>query len=288
MTGTYRIAGLTTMALIAFAANSIFCRFALGDQTIDAASFTTVRLLSGALTLACIVLHTRRGSPLQSGNWISASMLFLYAVTFSFAYISLSAGTGALILFGAVQITMILSGLIAGERPRLLEWLGLLAALGGLVYLVLPGLSAPSPLGSALMALAGIAWGVYSLRGRGIDDPVANTTGNFVRAAPLALIVSLIALSNYSLSPKGALLAVLSGALASGLGYVIWYAALRDLTATRAATVQLAVPVIAAIGGIFFLAEAVTLRLTFASIAILGGVGLAISRRTKETESNAK
>jgi drug/metabolite transporter (DMT)-like permease len=215
-------------------------------------------------------------------------MLFLYAVTFSFAYISLSAGTGALILFGAVQITMILSGLIAGERPRLLEWLGLLAALGGLVYLVLPGLSAPSPLGSALMALAGIAWGVYSLRGRGIDDPVANTTGNFVRAAPLALIVSLIALSNYSLSPKGALLAVLSGALASGLGYVIWYAALRDLTATRAATVQLAVPVIAAIGGIFFLAEAVTLRLTFASIAILGGVGLAISRRTKETESNAK
>ncbi len=288
MTGTYRIAGLTTMALIAFAANSIFCRFALGDQTIDAASFTTVRLLSGALTLACIVLLTRRGSPLQSGNWISASMLFLYAVTFSFAYISLSAGTGALILFGAVQITMILSGLIAGERPRLLEWLGLLAALGGLVYLVLPGLSAPSPLGSALMALAGIAWGVYSLRGRGIDDPVANTTGNFVRAAPLALIVSLIALSNYSLSPKGALLAVLSGALASGLGYVIWYAALRDLTATRAATVQLAVPVIAAIGGIFFLAEAVTLRLTFASIAILGGVGLAISRRTKETESNAK
>ena len=276
------------MALIAFAANSIFCRFALGDQTIDAASFTTVRLLSGALTLACIVLLTRRGSPLQSGNWISASMLFLYAVTFSFAYISLSAGTGALILFGAVQITMILSGLIAGERPRLLEWLGLLAALGGLVYLVLPGLSAPSPLGSALMALAGIAWGVYSLRGRGIDDPVANTTGNFVRAAPLALIVSLIALSNYSLSPKGALLAVLSGALASGLGYVIWYAALRDLTATRAATVQLAVPVIAAIGGIFFLAEAVTLRLTFASIAILGGVGLAISRRTKETESNAK
>ncbi len=288
MTGTYRIAGLTTMALIAFAANSIFCRFALGDQTIDAASFTTVRLLSGALTLACIVLLTRRGSPLQSGNWISASMLFLYAVTFSFAYISLSAGTGALILFGAVQITMILSGLIAGERPRLLEWLGLLAALGGLVYLVLPGLSAPSPLGSALMALAGIAWGVYSLRGRGIDDPVANTTGNFVRAAPLALFVSLIALSNYSLSPKGALLAVLSGALASGLGYVIWYAALRDLTATRAATVQLAVPVIAAIGGIFFLAEAVTLRLTFASIAILGGVGLAISRRTKETESNAK
>ena len=288
MTGTYRIAGLTTMALIAFAANSIFCRFALGDQTIDAASFTTVRLLSGALTLACIVLLTRRGSPFQSGNWISASMLFLYAVTFSFAYISLSAGTGALILFGAVQITMILSGLIAGERPRLLEWLGLLAALGGLVYLVLPGLSAPSPLGSALMALAGIAWGVYSLRGRGIDDPVANTTGNFVRAAPLALIVSLIALSNYSLSPKGALLAVLSGALASGLGYVIWYAALRDLTATRAATVQLAVPVIAAIGGIFFLAEAVTLRLTFASIAILGGVGLAISRRTKETESNAK
>lgn len=288
MTETYRTAGLTTTALIAFAANSIFCRFALGDQTIDAASFTTVRLASGALTLACIALLTGRGSPLRQGNWTSASMLFLYAVTFSFAYISLSAGTGALILFGAVQITMIFSGLIAGERPRLLEWFGLLAALGGLVYLMLPGLSAPSPLGSALMTVAGIAWGVYSLRGRGIGDPIANTTGNFVRAAPLALVVSLIALSNYSLSPKGALLAVLSGALASGLGYVIWYAALRNLTATRAATVQLAVPVIAAAAGVFFLAEAVTLRLTLSSIAILGGVGLAISSHTNGTESNAK
>jgi drug/metabolite transporter (DMT)-like permease len=281
----------TGFALVAFAANSVFCRLALGEASIDAASFSTVRLVSGAATLLLITRVFVPGSVAgHRGNWTSAGMLFLYAVAFSFAYISLSTGTGALILFGAVQATMILAALYSGERPHKLEWVGLLIALVGLVYLVFPGLSAPSTTGSILMAVAGISWGVYSLRGRGTTDPIAATTGNFVRAVPLVLGVSLIMLQGIHISTKGALLAVLSGALASGVGYVVWYAALQGLTATRAATVQLSVPVLAGAGGVIFLSEHISIRLLLSAIMILGGVGLSLLGRARlvsgdETES---
>ena len=268
--------------MVAFASNSLLNRLALGQETIDAVSYTTVRLTAGALTLWLIAsLQKNSAQPKVRGNWISAAMLFLYAIAFSFAYLSLSAGTGALILFGTVQVTMILSALRSGERPQLLEWLGVLLALGGLVYLVLPGLRAPSPLGSALMSIAGVAWGVYSLRGRGATSPLADTTGNFIRAVPLILAVLLLSLNGVHLTQTGILLAVLSGAIASGLGYVIWYAALSGLTATRAAIVQLSVPVIAAWAGVVFLAEDVSLRLILAAALILGGIALAIAGRRK-------
>src|ERR1051325_221570 len=214
----------TSLAMVAFASNSLLNRFALGQRSIDAVSYTTVRLISGALALGLISLLQRNptGSKVR-GNWISAIMLFLYAIAFSFAYLSLSAGTGALILFGSVQVTMILAALRSGERPQLLEWSGVLMALGGLVYLVLPGLRAPSPLSSALMVTAGIAWGVYSLRGRGSASPLTDTAGNFIRAVPFIVVLRLVTWNNVHLSQAGILLAILSGAVASGLGYVIWY-----------------------------------------------------------------
>ncbi|MEO5657779.1 MAG: DMT family transporter [Nitrospiria bacterium] len=271
-----RTAVLTVGALIAFAANSVICRLALGDDTIDAASFSTIRLTSGAVTLLVIAAMAGPGrSGRGRGNWTSASLLFGYAITFSFAYLSLSAGTGALILFGAVQATMILAALRSGEQPHVTEWAGLLLAVAGLVYLVLPGLAAPSPAGSALMVVAGICWGVYSLRGRGVVDPLAETTGNFVRSVPLVAATSLVTLPGLHLSAAGILLAVLSGAAASGVGYVVWYAALRGLTATRAAMVQLCVPVLAAVGGVIVLSERPSPRLVLAAALILGGIGLA-------------
>jgi drug/metabolite transporter (DMT)-like permease len=276
-TGTIRIFVLTVLAMLAFAANSVLCRLALGDQTIDAASFTTVRVLSGALMLLLLTMLRRETSRVrEASHWMSAAMLFVYAVCFSFAYVSLSTGTGALILFGAVQITMIVAALWSGERPGAIQWLGLVAALAGLVYLVMPGLTAPSPVGSALMALAGFGWGVYSLRGRGGKNPLAATTGNFALAVPIVMVVSLVMVSSMEISKEGLILAVLSGAITSGLGYVIWYAALKGLTATQAATVQLTVPVLAALGGVLFLSEDVTLRLLVASVLILGGVGIAV------------
>ena len=264
----------TALALVAFAANSIICRMALGDGSIDAASFATIRLTSGALVLMLVVgiqgKNTGRNHP---GSWTAAGMLFLYAVTFSFAYNSLSAGTGALILFGAVQATMIIAGLWQGERLRRLEWCGLAIALSGLIYLLLPGWKAPSLSGGILMATAGIAWGVYSLRGRGVTHPIAVTADNFLRSVPMILLVSVAAASLRTVSPKGVLLATLSGGVTSGLGYVVWYAALRDLTATRAAIAQLLVPVIAATGGVVILSEHISLRLIVSSIMIIGGVG---------------
>jgi drug/metabolite transporter (DMT)-like permease len=269
----------TGLALLAFAANSVLCRLALGRASIDAASFSTLRLVSGAVALMLIVAVSRKQSPLDlRGNWASAALLFLYAVPFSFAYVSLSTGTGALILFGAVQATMILAGLGSGERPHYLEWAGLSLALFGLVYLVFPGLTAPSPTGSALMTVAGISWGVYSLRGRGVMDPLAETTSSFVCSLPLVAGVSVVALRDLHVSGQGVLLAILSGALASGVGYVVWYAALGGLTATRAATVQLSVPILAAAGGVIFLSETVSMRLVLAAGMILGGVGLAVVR----------
>ena len=272
-----RTALLTLLALIAFAANSVLCRLALATGAIDAASFTTVRLVSGAVALWLILALTAKpGTPRARGSWVSAAMLFLYAVSFSFAYVSLPTGTGALILFGMVQVTMILAGVASGERPHVIEWLGLGCAAVGLVYLMLPGLSAPSPLGAALMALAGVAWGIYSLRGRGSKNPIAVTADNFARSVPMVLLVSVLMLGQLAVTAPGLLLAVASGAIASGVGYVIWYAALPGLTATRAATVQLCVPVIAAMGGVLFLDEAITLRLIVSGVAVLGGVALAV------------
>lgn len=268
-----RLALTTALALVAFAANSILCRMALGAERIDAASFTSLRLLAGAATLALLVRGRARG-----GSWSSAALLFIYAIAFSFAYLELGAGLGALLLFGAVQLTMIASGLLGGERPRVAEWVGMLVALGGLIYLVSPGISAPAPLPAAAMALAGIAWGGYSLRGRGSRSPLGDTAGNFLRALPFAGLVWVATLGELAIAPRGALLAVASGAIASGLGYVVWYRALGGLSATRAATVQLAVPVIAALGGVALLDERPTPRLVVAGVAILGGIALAIRK----------
>jgi drug/metabolite transporter (DMT)-like permease len=278
-------AALTLLALIAFAANSVFCRLALAEPIIDPASYTAVRLITGAIALWIIVVfHRDRSFGKSGGSWLSAAMLFLYAVTFSFAYISLSAGTGALILFAAVQITMVAVGLYTGERPEVLEWLGLFIAIAGLIYLVSPGITAPSAAGSLLMATAGIAWGLYSLRGRGASDPVAVTADNFLRTVPLAIGLIWLWLSTLTIAPMGFLWAALSGSITSGVGYVLWYAALPRLTATRAATVQLAVPVLAALAGVVVLSEAISLRLVISAVVILGGVGLAVSRRKPTPE----
>ncbi|MSN26511.1 MAG: EamA family transporter [Geobacter sp.] len=278
-----RVACLTAVSLIAFAANSILCRLALGSASIDAASFSTIRLLSGALVLMLLTRLAGRHTLETQGSWRSGAALALYAVTFSCAYVLLGTGTGALILFGAVQATMIISGLVSGERPTSLEWLGLLIAVAGLVYLVFPGVSSPSPSGAVLMTAAGIFWGIYSLRGRGAENPVRITTGNFIRSVPFVLAGSAVMFPMLHLTPKGVLIASLSGGVASGLGYVVWYTALRGITATLAATVQLAVPLLAAAGGVLFLAETVSIRLVLSGLAILGGVGLAIIGRTRSS-----
>lgn len=275
-----RTALLTTAAMVAFASNSLLNRLALGQETIDAVSYTTIRLTSGAVTLFLIAFLQREpGKDFLRGSWVSAACLFLYAIAFSFAYLSLTTGTGALILFGSVQMTMLIAALRSGERPHLLEWVGLFLALGGLVYLVFPGLTAPPLFGSILMTIAGISWGLYSIRGRGTQNPLTGTAGNFIYSVPMILAVLLISFQNISISSSGILYAVLSGALASGCGYVIWYAALRGLTTTRAATVQLSVPVIAAWSGVVFLSEHVSTRLLIAAALILGGIALAVLSR---------
>ncbi len=270
----------TIFALVAFAFNSILCRLALRGDEIDPASFTGVRLASGAVTLIVVsYFFSKNKGNIKSGSWPSAFFLFAYAICFSLAYLNLTAGTGALILFGSVQLTMIAVSLVRGERPPLLEWLGLLLAVGGLVYLVFPGLASPPLYSSLLMAAAGASWGGYTLRGKTSGDPLANTTGNFVRTLPFAAIAVLLFIPNLHLSNHGMLLAILSGAIASGIGYTIWYAALKHHTATRSAVFQLAVPVIAAVVGILFLAEAANTRLLIAAAMILGGIGLTIFGR---------
>jgi drug/metabolite transporter (DMT)-like permease len=273
-----RIAVLTSLAMVAFAGNSLLCRIALKHTSIDAASFTTIRLASGALVLWLIV-RKRRGAASGGGNWRSAFALFVYAAGFSFAYVSLPAATGALLLFGAVQATMVGHGMWAGERLRGLQHVGLVLALGGLVGLLLPGLAAPPLAGSLLMLGAGVAWGIYSLRGKGGGDPTRVTAGNFLRAVPIAAGLSLLLHDGASLDGAGFWYAVASGALASGIGYAIWYTALPAMKSTHAATVQLSVPVIAAVGGIVFLGEPLSLRLVLASVAILGGIALVILER---------
>lgn len=275
-TRAWGVAALTVVAMTAFAANSLLCRLALRSELIDPASFTSLRLLSGAAVL-WLLLRLRGGGRGRAGDWRSAAALFVYAAGFSFAYVSLGVGVGALLLFGAVQATMLAAGYRGGERAGPLQSLGLALSVAGLVFLVMPGLSAPAPLGAALMLAAGIAWGVYSLRGRGnATDPALATAGNFLRAAPLALAFNLPFLPRLHAETAGVIYALASGALASGLGYVIWYAALKGLTATRAAIVQLSVPALAAFGGVLLLDETVTSRLLIASGAILGGVALAV------------
>jgi drug/metabolite transporter (DMT)-like permease len=287
-----RLFFLTLLAMIAFASNSLLCRAALKQTSIDAATFTFVRIFSGAVALWLImamrdlksvaVVYDRRNypdgahrAPLQ-GNWISALALFVYAAAFSFAYNTLAAGTGALLLFGAVQATMILWGFRNGERLHAIQIAGLVVAIGGLIVLVFPGLSAPPLIGSMLMLSAGVAWGIYSLRGKTAGDAIAATAGNFLRAVPFAALVSVILWPKMQLDSLGVTYAVISGAITSGLGYVIWYAALAGLKSASAATVQLSVPVLAATGGILLLSEPITLRYVIASIAVLGGIFLVV------------
>jgi drug/metabolite transporter (DMT)-like permease len=266
---------LTALTMVAFAANSWFCRLALSRTPVDPATFTFVRIASGAIVLAWIASRAApRGG--DRGNWLSAAALFAYAAAFSFAYRSLTAGTGALILFGAVQATMIAWDLRTGGKLRAMQLAGLGLALAGLVGLVLPGLAAPPLVGSVLMAVSGIAWGVYSLRGRGASDPIRVTAGNFMRAVPFAIVLGVAAMASATVDTIGLAYAVASGAITSGLGYAIWYSVLPSLKPTTAATVQLSVPVIAAIGGVAFMGETLTLRLVMASAAILGGIALVI------------
>jgi drug/metabolite transporter (DMT)-like permease len=276
-----RAIAYTSVAMLAFAANSIICRLALRDTAIDPSSFTSIRLLSGAIALLVIFGLKRRNQSLRShGGWISALMLFAYAICFSYAYISLSAGAGALILFGFVQATMITIGVWTGDRPSVFEWLGWSFAFGGMVWLILPGVEAPPPAGAMLMALAGIAWGVYSIRGRTESDALASTASNFTLSLVMVLVLIAFTLSDAELSARGIALAIVSGALTSGLGYVIWYAALDYLSSMQAALVQLSVPAIATAGGVLLLAEPLSFRLLVSSALVLGGISLALVRKT--------
>ena len=276
----------TALALTAFAFNSILCRMALGKDEIDAASFTTVRLAAGAVTLALISASVgKTQSVYRSGHWVSAFFLFAYAICFSFAYLALTTGTGALILFGSVQLTMVAAAFAKGERPTTLELAGIVIAFSGLVYLVFPGLTAPPLISSALMAAAGAAWGFYTLRGRGSKDPLAETTGNFARSVPMIVLAAIPFIGGLHFSTRGIVLAVLSGALASGVGYSVWYAALKYHTATRAAVLQLAVPVIAAGGGIVLLSETANTRLLISAVLVLGGIMLAIFTKRPATRT---
>jgi len=272
-----RTAVFTTLALVAFAGNSLLCRMALGPSAIDAASFSTIRIISGAICLWLITVVTQRGSVWTQGSWLSAVILFVYAIPFSYAYGLLTAGTGALILFGTVQVTMIGGALVEGERPHARQWIGLLVAIAGLVYLLSPGIASPSPIGAGLMTIAGIGWALYSIQGRGAVDPVAQNGGNFVRTLPLLIIVSVLALRLQHVETRGAILAILSGAVTTGLGYAVWYSALRGLTATRAALVQLLVPVITVTGGVIFLREPISSRVVLSAAIVIGGIALALT-----------
>ena len=280
---TSRTALLTAITMLAFAANSLLCRAALGPERIDPASFTTVRILAGAAALAVLARVIRRDPSVarSPGTWRSGLALFGYAAAFSLAYVSLDTGIGALILFGAVQLSMIGWAVASGERLRALQWGGVIVALAGLLYLLLPGATAPPPLGALLMCISGASWGWYSIRGREATDPLGMTAGNFARAAPMTLGLSAGAIGalGWFADPVGVALAAVSGAITSGLGYALWYLALRGLTTTAAAVVQLTVPLIAAFAGVLVLDETVTTRLLLASVPILGGVALVVTQR---------
>ena len=264
---------LTCLALIAFAANSVLCRLALGNGAIDASSFTGIRLLSGSVVLFLIlsIQGSNKGVP-SKGSWIASFMLFLYAITFSYAYLSVDTGTGALILFGSVQITMILLSLISGTRLHIFEWSGVIIAFAGFFYLILPNITTPSINGFMLMTVSGVAWGIYTLRGRSSKNPLMDTTYNFLRTTPFVVLLAVFTMQNINYSPQGIALALLSGGITSGVGYTIWYIALRGLSSTQAAVIQLSVPVIAAIGGVIFVSETITSRLIISGIVVLGGI----------------
>jgi drug/metabolite transporter (DMT)-like permease len=272
---TARTLMLTVLAMLAFAGNSLLCRAALRDSQIDPTSFTALRLLSGALTL-WLLLYLRKGPSAASGNWYGALALFIYAAAFSYAYLHLDAGAGALLLFGAVQLSMITWGLLKGERLHRLQIVGLVLAAGGLLALLLPGTSTPSVSASLLMVLSGIAWGAYSLLGKGTPDPLAATAGNFIRTLPIMAVLCLLALSWLEWDTAGVIYALLSGGLTSGIGYAIWYAALPGLAAIQAASVQLSVPLLTALAGSLLLGETLTGRLVIAGLAILGGLALVL------------
>ena len=274
---TPRTVALTFFTLIAFASNSVLCRLALAPGLIGAGTFTGVRLLSGAMMLMLLVALRGRATAVQ-GSWGSAVALFAYAAPFSFAYLRIPAGVGALVLFGTVQATMIGSDLLKGKRLRSTELAGLILAVSGLTVLTLPGVSAPDPAGVGLMVVAGVAWGIYSLRGRAAIDPLKSTATNFSRSLLFAMPLGIASLGYETFTLPGVSYAIASGAMASGLGYALWYTALRGLTATQAGIVQLLVPALAAIGGILLLGESVSLRLLFAGLTILAGVALAVRR----------
>ena len=277
----------TSVAMLAFAGNSIICRLALRDGAIDPATFTSIRLLAGAAALLLIFTVTRRNATFRAhGSWLSAFTLFLYATTFSFAYVTLSAGAGALILFAFVQATMIAMGLWSGDRPSGMEWLGWTLAIAGVIWLVLPGVAAPPAGGALLMALSGIAWGIYSIRGRTESDALGATTTNFLMTVVFVIALMAMTFADADISTRGVLLAATSGALTSGIGYVIWYAALNYLDAMQAAMVQLTVPAIAAAGGVLLLAEPVSMRLLISCALILGGISVAVVRKSKKAENS--
>lgn len=269
---------LTLLALIAFAANSVLCRLALGKEVIDASSFTIVRLLSGIVVLLVLTASIRKKTLNSTkGSWTSAFMLFIYALSFSYAYISLDTGTGALILFGSVQVTMILISLKSGTRLHITEWIGVSLAFSGFVYLISPGVTSPSLNGFMLMTVAGIAWSIYTLQGRNSANPLLDTNYNFLRTTPLLILLAIYTVNSGFYSTEGLLLAIVSGGFTSAIGYTIWYIALGGLSSTQAAVLQLAVPVIAALGGVMFVSEAITLRLTLSSVMVLGGILMVIS-----------
>ena len=279
---------LTFLALVAFAANSVLCRLALNDNIIDAASFTSIRLLSGAIFLLFLVyVKTKKTLAMKAGTWKNAFYLFIYAVAFSYAYISLDTGAGALILFGSVQTTMIIFNFMKGQKLSIFEWAGLIVALSGLLVLLLPGASAPSLSGFIIMTLSGIAWGLYTLAGRGATSPVANTASNFVRTIPFILVLTIFTFDSTQTSNEGIMLAILSGAIMSGLGYAIWYSALTHLSITQASTLQLIVPIMAAFGGVIFLNELITTQLVISSALVLGGVLVVTLCKPKKSVSTS-
>ncbi|WP_415905357.1 DMT family transporter [Neptuniibacter sp. QD48_55] len=275
---TLKVFIYTLIALIAFAGNSVLCRLALGDEAIDAASFTSIRLLSGIVILLAIFIFMNRGKAnAAKGSWKGAFFLFAYAITFSYGYITLETGIGALVLFGSVQISIILINMLKGNKLHSMEWIGTIVAFAGFVYLIFPSLATPSAVGFGLMTMAGVAWGFYTLAGKDSNNPLGDTTYNFLRTLPFVLILVLLSFDDASLSTEGIWLAILSGGLASGIGYAIWYQALGSLSAIQAAVVQLLVPVIAAAGGVAFAGEEVTWRLVIASVVVLGGIMIVIT-----------
>ncbi|NRA54203.1 MAG: DMT family transporter [Gammaproteobacteria bacterium] len=306
-TEQYKVPICASLALLAFAGNSILCRLALGQNTIDAASFTIIRLLSGSLMLALLLLFTRgnraqlktgvdtnistntssthTSSAKSKGSWLAALMLFVYATAFSYGYISLDTGTGALILFGAVQLTMILFSVFSGQKLQLGQWAGLVCAFAGFIYLVADSLATPSLLGFMLMTISGIGWAIYTLLGKGSSNPLADTSYNFILTTPLVLLLLLWLYPAGYWSVNGVLLAVISGTLTSGLGYALWYVALGGLAITQAAVIQLLVPIIAAIGGVIFAGEALSLRLVISSLLVLGGIALVIFAKKSEAST---